>query len=143
MSRLQNLNSLRVSNVDVAFATAFGTLVSGAFLVGYMKTLGASDIWVNLLSALPSLVGILQIPGGIWGRSFSSYKRFVAPGGVTWRLFYVPLIFLPLAAMTANGKLLLLTLCVAIASVCTTFVGPVYNDWIAEHGLPLEEYRQF
>jgi HEAT repeat protein len=116
----------------VAFATAFGTLLSGAFLVGYMKTLGASDLCINLLAGVPSLVGILQIPGGILGRGVHSYKRFVAPGGLLWRLFYVPVVALPLLVWTHNAKLLFLTLCVTVASMATTFVGPVYNDWIAE-----------
>jgi MFS family permease len=116
----------------VAFATAFGTLLGGAFLVGYMKTLGANDLWINLLAALPSLVGVLQIPGGIMGRGVRSYKSFVAPGGLGWRLFYIPLVALPFLAASGNVKLLLLTVCVTIASIATTFVGPVYNDWIAE-----------
>ncbi len=118
--------------MDVAFATAFGTLLSGAFLVGYMKTLGASDVLINLLAALPSLVGILQIPGGIVGRSVRSYKAFVAPGGLTWRLLYVPFLLLPLGAFSASSKLVALTACVTLASAASVFVNPVYNDWIAQ-----------
>jgi HEAT repeat protein len=118
--------------VDVAFATAFGTLVSGVFLVGYMKSLGASDVLINLLAALPSLVGILQIPGGVLGRSVRSYKSFVAPGGLTWRLLYVPFLLLPLGLFSSNAKLMTLTLCVALASAASVFVGPVYNDWIGQ-----------
>jgi hypothetical protein len=106
--------------------------MSGAFLVGYMKTLGANDLWINLLAALPSLVGVLQIPGGILGRGVRSYKKFVAPGGAGWRIFYIPIVFLPYLVWSGNTKLLFLTICVTIASVATTFVGPVYNDWIAE-----------
>ena len=70
-----------MANFDVAFATAFGTLVGGAFLVGYVKRLGGSDLWIGWLAAVPSLLGILQIPGAIWGRGFTSYKRFILPGG--------------------------------------------------------------
>lgn len=132
LSRLQNLNSLRVSNVDVAFATAFATLTTGVFLVGYMKTLGASDVWINLVGAIPSLVGVAQIPGGILGRGVRSYKRFVTPGGLLWRLFYLPFIALPLAGMDAQTKLFILTACVSVASLATVFVGPVYNDWISQ-----------
>jgi len=42
-SRLQSLRSLRIANLDGAFATALLSLTSGAFLVGYVKQLGASD----------------------------------------------------------------------------------------------------
>lgn len=132
ISRLEALSSLRSSNIDGALATAFGTLVSGTFLVGFVKYLGGSDAWVNLLAALPSLFGILQIPGAIWGRGFASYKRFVFPGGLGWRLFHTPLILLPLIALGADSKLIILALCVSVAAACALTVNPIYNDWLAE-----------
>jgi hypothetical protein len=131
-SRLDNLRALKLANVDVAFATAFGTLVGGAFLVGYVKHLGGSDLWIGWLAAVPSLLGILQIPGAIWGRGFSSYKAFVLPGGLLWRLFYVPLMFLPLLALGDGLKLWIVGLSVSVASACVLPVNPIYNDWLAE-----------
>ena len=98
-NRLQSLRSLRFANLDGSFATAFATLTSGAFLVGYMQQLGANDFWLGLLAALPSLCGILQIPGGALGRRFESYKNYIAPGGFLWRAFYAPLIILPILAI--------------------------------------------
>ncbi|MGV3617800.1 MAG: MFS transporter [Fimbriimonas sp.] len=131
-NRLENLRSLRYANIDVAFFTAFATLVTGIFLVGFIQDLGGSDLWIGLLSSIPSLVGLLQIPGAIWGRSFSSFKRFVLPGGVLNRLMYVPLVALPLAPIPDGFKLTLLITCVLLASVAGTVIGPIYNDWIAE-----------
>jgi len=131
-NRLENLRSLRFANVDVAFATAFATLITGIFLVGFIKSLGGSDYWIGLLSAVPSLIGILQIPGAIWGRSFASYKRFVMPGGLIWRLGYVPLVVLPFLPIADGAKLVLLMTCVIAASVANVIVSPIYNDWIAE-----------
>ncbi len=116
----------------MAFATAFGTLVTGAFLVGFVQLLGGSDIWIGILSAIPSLVGIFQVPGAIWGRRYTSYKGFVLPGGLIWRLFYIPLIALPLLPIGIGVKLTLLTLCVGLASVASNLVNPIYNDWLAE-----------
>jgi MFS family permease len=130
-NRLDNLRSLRVSNVDVAFATAFGTLVSGLFLVGFIQSLGGSDVWIGFLSAIPSLMGLLQIPGAIWGRRFSSYKKYVMPGGLFWRIGYAPLVLLPFLPAPPALKLTLLMGCVLFASVATTLVNPVYNEWIA------------
>ncbi|HMS54834.1 MAG TPA: MFS transporter [Fimbriimonadaceae bacterium] len=131
-NRLENLKSLRMANVDAALATAFGTLVTGTFLVGFIKHLGGADIWIGLLAAIPSLLGILQIPGGIIGRSFPSYKRFVLPGGLIWRLLYLPVIFLPLLAFDSTLRLWLLAGCVGLAAASVLFVTPVYNDWLAE-----------
>jgi HEAT repeat protein/MFS family permease len=131
-NRLENVQSLRYANADIAFATAFATLVTGVFLVGFVRHLGGADLWVNLLAAIPSLFGLLQIPGAIWGRGFPSYKRFVLPGGLVWRLMYVPLILLPLVGLAAGFKLSILLLCVALAAAANVLVNPVYNDWLAE-----------
>ncbi len=132
VNRLENLRSLRYANADGALATAFGTLVSGAFLVGFVQRLGGSDLWIGLLTAIPNLVGILQIPGAIWGRSFSSYKRYIFPGGLIWRLMYAPLIVLPFLPIPNAAKLTVLTVCVLVASISTMMVNPIYNDWLAE-----------
>ena len=131
-NRLQSLRSLRIANLDGAFATAFVALTSGAFLVGYMKQLGASDAWIGLLAALPNLSGILQIPGGVLGRRFESYKGFVGPGGFTWRALYAPLIILPMLRVSAELALTILAILVGAAWVSNNIVGPVYNEWLAE-----------
>lgn len=131
-NRLENLRTLRVANADVAFATAFATLVTGTFLVGFIKMLGGGDFWINLVGALPSLLGILQIPGAIWGRRYAGYKKFVSFGGGTWRAMYIPVAILPLIALDPNLTLGILLLCVTVAAACTLVVSPIYNDWIAE-----------
>lgn len=129
-SRLQSLNTLRVATSDVAFATAFGTLVGGSFLVGFIQHLGGGDLWIGLASGIPALAGLMQIPGAAFGRSHESLKKFVQVGGGLWRLFYLPLI--PLALITAPNdlRLALLMLFIALASISTQFVGPIYNEWI-------------
>ncbi|MCO5295663.1 MAG: MFS transporter [Fimbriimonadaceae bacterium] len=131
-SRLDNLRTLRMANLDVGFATAFGTLVTGTFLVGFIKFLGGSDIWIGLLAAVPSLLGILQIPGGIWGRGFPSYKPFVLVGSSIWRALYVPLIVLPFLPLDNQLKLWILATCIGTASAAVLIVSPIYNDWLAE-----------
>lgn len=131
-NRLENLQTLRISNVDVAFATAFATLVTGTFLVGFIKMMGGSDLWIGLVSSLPSLLGILQIPGAIIGRRFGGYKKFVSFGGGTWRLMYVPVALLPLLPIAPELALTLLVICASVAAAATLFVNPIYNDWIAE-----------
>jgi non-heme chloroperoxidase len=65
-NRLEILQSLRVANIDVAFATAFATLVTGAFLVGFIQSLGGKDLWIGLISAVPPLMlRTAANPGGL------------------------------------------------------------------------------
>ncbi|MBS1724890.1 MAG: MFS transporter [Armatimonadetes bacterium] len=131
-SRLDALRNLQTANLDVAFATAFATLVGGTFLIGFIQYAGGSDRWIQLAVALPSLMGLFQIPGAIWGRRFNGYKRFVAPGGWVWRLLYIPLFALPLVPWPGQERLIVLAFCIALATAANQLVSPIYNDWIAE-----------
>lgn len=130
-SRLDNLRTLRFANTDGAFATAFGTLVGGTFLVGFVQLQHGADFWIGALAAIPSLCGLFQIPGSILGRSYQSYKKYIRVGGGIWRLMYVPLLILPLLPISGNLKLSILAVCMVIASLSQAMVGPVYNDWLA------------
>jgi HEAT repeat protein len=131
-NRLDNLRNLQVANWDVAFATAFATLVTGNFLIGYIDYFGGGDYWIGLLTAVPSFIGLVQVPGAIWGRSFPFYKRFIAPGGWVWRLLYIPVAALPFVALPPQTALLVLLLCVGVAAAAIQTVNPIYNDWLAE-----------
>lgn len=131
-SRLETIATLKASNGDMAFATAFVTLTTGVFLVGFTQSVGGSAFWVNLLAALPSLCGILQIPGAIWGRSFPTYRSVIALGGWIWRLLYIPLIFLPILPIPDVAKLTILIACIGVGSAAVVAANPLYNDWLAE-----------
>lgn len=131
-SRLEDLKTLRNANLDLAFAMAFMTLTTGPFIVGFIRFLGGNDVWVGVMTAIPSLLGLLQIPGAIVGRSFPKYKGFIFHGGLAWRVLHVPLIVLPLLALSNDVRLISLALCVGAAWAAVQFVNPCYNDWLAE-----------
>lgn len=131
-SRLDHMRTLRVANIDSALAAAFTSLVSGAYIVKFIQFLGGGDFWIGIFAAIPSLIGLLQIPGAIWGRSFPFYKRFVSPGGWIWRLLYIPLTAIPFLPIPHSAALFLVLACVSLASVAIQIVSPIYNDWLAE-----------
>ncbi|MCG9895884.1 MAG: MFS transporter [Fimbriimonadaceae bacterium] len=131
-SRLDALRNLKVSNVDIAFASAFGSLISGSLLVGFIQHLNGADIWIALSAAVPALAGLVQIPGAIWGRGFPYYRRFIQVGGWAWRLFHLPLVFLPLLPFSEGLRLAAMILCIGMAAFSIGIVQPIYNDWIAE-----------
>lgn len=132
-SRLDTLRNLQASYFDLAFISAFISLTSGIFLIGFIRDVGGGDAWINFFAALPSAAGLLQIPGALWGRSFPSYKPFVRAGGLLWRGLHVPLIALPLlAGLSGDIRLVILAMCIGIGTACIQTVQPIYNDWLAE-----------
>jgi MFS family permease len=131
-SRLDNFRTLRYANLDGGFATVFGTLVGGTFLVGLIRWLEGSDRWIGLLTAVPSFLGLLQIPGAIWGRSHAGFRGFVLPGGLIWRFLYLPFLAVPFLPIDNQARLVVVFVCVTLASAAVQIVSPIYNDWLAE-----------
>jgi len=131
-SRLDNLRTIRYANIDMAFYTAFVTLTTGAFMVKYVTHLGGSVKWIGFLSAVPSLFGLFQIPGAIWARRYESYKRFVTPGWLLWRLFYVPVAVLPLLSLPNPVKLWIFAACISASWFVVFLANPVFFEWLTE-----------
>jgi len=131
-SRLDNLRTIRYANIDMAFYTAFVALTTGAFMVKYVTHLGGSVKWIGFLSAIPSLFGLFQIPGAIWARRYESYKRFVTPGWLMWRLFYVPVAALPLLPLPNEVKLWIFAVCISASWFVVFLANPVFFEWLTE-----------
>lgn len=134
-SRLETLHTLRVANLDVAFATAFVTLFSGSLLVGFVQYLAhdnkaIQDFWVGMIAAVPAVMGLMQIPGAILGRASESFKRYVSKGGLWWRLLFLPVVALPLLPLPDTMRLALLVGCLGAAAFSQNLVNPIYNEWI-------------
>jgi len=122
-SRIENLSNLRNANLIAAFATAFGALI-GNFIIGFVKDiLHGSDYWVNMLASLPSLMGLIQIPGAIIGRGFPGYRKWSLIGSGGWRFFLLPLLALPFVPWPDEIRLTILVVSV---------VGPTWMDWLTE-----------
>lgn len=101
-------------------------------MVGFVRMLHGEDIWIGILAAIPSLCGLFQIPGSIIGRSFNSYKKFIRPPALLWRIMYLPLVVMPLVGFSVDIRLGIISACMVVASLSSAVVGPIYNDWLAE-----------
>lgn len=128
--RLANLRALTTANWDLAFATAFAALVGGNFQAAFALALGAGPFLYSFILALPALIGILQIPGSQLGERSRSYKRFVAPGWLAWKLAWLPAIALPLLPKSFP-RLEVFILCVVVSSAAVFLVNATYNAWLS------------
>lgn len=131
-SRLDTLRNLEVAQWDVAFAAAFGSLVGGSLLIGFIQHLKGGDLIISLTAAIPALAGLAQIPGAIWGRSYAWHKKFIAPGGWLWRILYLPLAILPILPFAPELRIWAAICCIGLAALSISIVQPIFNDWLAE-----------
>jgi HEAT repeat protein/MFS family permease len=125
--RLSDLKALKTANVDMAFATAFATLVGGNFQQAFALSLGATPRMLALLAALPAVLGVMQVPGSMLGERVRSYKGFVAWGGLIWRLSWLPIVFAPLVF----PHLSLLIAAIVISGISIFLVQATYNAWLS------------
>ncbi len=127
----ERLRALSTANWDMAFATAFATLVGGNFQSEFVRWLTSSDRVRAFMVAVPAILGLLQIPGSLWAERYPSYKRFVFFGALMWRAWWIPVIFLPLAPVWFP-KLEVFIFCVLASATGLFLVNSVYITWLSE-----------
>lgn len=118
--------------LDNGFACAFINLCGSAILIGYFKHIRAGDVGLGLAIAIPSLMGLMQIPGAVVGRRSNGYKKFVATFGVIWRLLHILVLTVACLPSLGGSRLPIMLMIVGIASALVQFSDPIYQDWIAE-----------
>lgn len=122
---------------DVAW---YGLLAGStlAFVIVYMTRLGAASWQLGLLNAGPALVGLLfTMPAGRWlhGRPIG---RAVLGSAIVSRLFFLPMVLLPLA-LPANAQIWSFILITLIMAVPGTVLAVGFNALYAAAVPP--EYR--
>lgn len=131
LNRLDVLRALKVSNIEAIFATAHATLTGGAFQTGFALMLGASDFWMGVLGAFPTLAGLVQVPASYVVERRGERKWLTAWLTGFGRLLWLPILLLPWALadgprFTAFVALLLVSSLVISAS------GPAFTSWMAD-----------
>lgn len=108
---------------------SWDTLTAGAFLVGFAVAAGAGNFTIGLLTAIPLLAQVFQIPALLLLERWRKPKRMVFTIGPVSRslwafLALVPLFFSGQAALNA------LIIVLLVASSTGAFLGVAWNTWI-------------
>ncbi len=118
--------------LDNAFACAFINLCGSAILIGYFKHINAGDVGLGLIVAIPSLMGLMQIPGAVIGRRSNGYKNFVACFGIIWRMLHIIVLIIACNPNWGSARMSMMVFIVGLASAVVQVSDPIYQDWIAE-----------
>lgn len=114
---------------DGGYAQALSALTSGVLLIGYALALGASNLTIGLLAAVPFLAQLSQIPTILLVERWRARRFITVTCLVASRIVLVPMAFLPLLASQSVALVLLVT-GTAIVSVLGSMAACSWNSWM-------------
>lgn len=127
--------SLRYLMFGSVLGTVFTTITSsGTMLTGYFSELGGSALLFGLLSAIPFLAAILQIPASICISRAGSRKKYRIRYGTLARVLWVFIGLIPLFLPANPFWLRIAALCVlrGLSAGYEAFPEVTYSPWLAD-----------
>jgi len=121
---------LRIAVVEGAWATVHSTLTTGAFLTGFALFLGSNDIQLAVISAVPLLAQVFQIPGAWLAVRFNRRKRQVAWFSVFGRILWLVAVLIPLIGGDRWVERFLVVY--AVSSVAMNLSAPAWMEWMSD-----------
>lgn len=129
--------------VDGASATTIGLLAAGAFLASLLRTLGISDSFNGMISAIPSLAALMQLAGVELAKGMPKVKLFVCSVAIIHRMLFGFLYFIPFLSFSAAWKIILCIMTFFIAHMLGQLIAPIAGNWVASLVTPATRGKYF
>ncbi|HLV80147.1 MAG TPA: hypothetical protein VKT32_07670, partial [Chthonomonadaceae bacterium] len=142
LSRLEILQGLRISTWEGSFSTIHATLTTGAFLTGFALWLGANNLVMGLITAIPTLAGLIQIVASYLAERQPERKTFTAWTATSGRALWLGILLLPLFlphSAALAGFLALYTLSFILLNIPV----PAWTSWMSDLVPPDHRGRYF
>lgn len=142
LNRLEVLRGLRIATYEASFATVWATLTTGIFLVGFALWLGANNLVIGLVTAIPTFAGLIQIVSSYFGERMKSRKSITAWFSLLGRGLWLPILLLPIFLprhLALYPFLILLTL----SYIALNIPLPAYMSWMSDLVPPDHRGRYF
>ncbi|MFN3135292.1 MAG: MFS transporter [Candidatus Kryptonium sp.] len=123
---------MKYSIIEGIFATVFIALSTGAFLIGYALMLGANELVIGLIGAIPFVSQTMQILGTYLLRRYESPRKIAIATSALNRWIWVVLIFLPFLSISSQAKILIFLAILLISSASGNILANVWTTWIGE-----------
>jgi len=142
LSRLEVMRGLRWANWDAVFFTLYLALTGGAFQIGLARWLGANDLWLGIITAVPSLTGAIQFLTAYLADVTRSRRVLVLRYALWSRLPWVLIALLPLMNEQLPRKELFVVLLI-LSSVFGSIAAPAFLAWLTDLVPPDQRGRYF
>ena len=133
-------NTFRLVLYDALASEAMGTLTTGVFLAGFAVELGASNVAIGVLAAVPFAVQFLQLPAVALVERLRSRRAISAWAAGIGRSFLIAAAAAPFLGATAG--IVTLVVSIALYQAMAAIAGCAWNSWMRDL-VPEGEYGRF
>lgn len=131
---------LRLILYDALASEAMGTLTTGVFLVGFALALGASNLAIGVLAAVPFSVQLLQIPAVLLVERLRSRRDISVWSTAFGRAFLFGAAVAPL--LGPGYAIVALIVSLAVYQAMAAIAGCAWNSWMRDL-VPPSQYGRF
>ncbi|HET6403024.1 MAG TPA: MFS transporter [Candidatus Thermoplasmatota archaeon] len=121
----------RVMILEGVFSRAMEGVTGGVVLAGFALALGASDLEIGLVAAIPFLAQLAHVPTVAYLARFPDRKTLAVGAAALARLFFFAMAMIPFLALPVRPVAALIPLLVAYATFAT-FSGGAWQVWVRE-----------
>src|SRR5260221_13836138 len=132
--------TFRLVLYDALASESMGSLTTGVFLVGFAIELGASNLEIGVLAAVPFLVQLLQLPAVVLVERLRARRAICAWVSFIGRSFLLASAAAPL--LGEPGGIVALTGLLAVHQGMGAIGGCSWNSWMRDL-VPSTEYGRF
>lgn len=126
--------TLRLSLADAALSTTLQTLTTGVFITGFGLALGASQVQIGILAALPTLGNVAQIVGSYFIERTGQRKSLCLATTFIARVIWFAILALPLVLLRVSAGVLVwwVVLLLATSSGLAAIGGVAWLSWMKD-----------
>lgn len=132
--------TFRLVLYDALASEAMGTLTTGVFLAGFMVDLGANNVAIGVLAAVPFAVQFLQLPAVVLVERLRTRRTICAGAAAIGRCFLLVAALAPF--LSARYGIILLVAAVAANQAMAAIAGCSWNSWMRDL-VPETEFGRF
>ncbi len=116
---------------DGLTSQAIVTLTSGAFLVAFALKLGASNLLIGLLAAIPALAQLIQLPSILLVQKVGNRRVIAAVSAALGRAFWLLIALIPFLFSMKAG-LAMLSLAILLNAAFGAVTNASWNSWMRD-----------
>ena len=133
LTESQRASGLKALRFQTIAASGADGLASGGFLAAFALILGASNLHIGIMTAIPFIMQPVQLLAVVAVERFRRRKAIAVPSHLMAYVAWVPIALIPFLIGVPNpGAVTLLLFFIAIRGVATAFVNTSWTSWLRD-----------